>query len=133
LGKLADFDSVCVVDTREQNPLPIRMKTVRMALNCGDYSLFGCQDDEISIEKKTVAELPGITMGERERFEREMRRIRNVRMRRLLIVGSKADVEAGNYHSNISPRSVLHNLNALEVRYLIPVVWVPDPEVRRDR
>jgi DNA excision repair protein ERCC-4 len=54
--------------------------------------------------------------------------MRDIRFRRLLIVGSRKDVEEGNYHSKVDPKSVLNSLKAWEVRYLIPVVWVGTPE-----
>jgi len=47
-------------------------------------------------------------MGQnRERFERELHRIRGYRFKRLLVVGSEAEILAGHYHSNIKPSAVL--------------------------
>jgi hypothetical protein len=63
----------------------------------------------------------------RERFERELHRLRGYRFKRLLIVGTRAEIEAGDYRSNIKPQSVLHTLSAFEARYDCPVVFCPDP------
>jgi hypothetical protein len=43
----------------------------------------------------------------------------------LLVVGSKAEILAGQYHSNIKPNAVLANVCAFEMRYDLPVVFVP--------
>jgi ERCC4-type nuclease len=81
-----------------------------------------------AVERKTVDELPGIVTGERERFERELCRLRGYRFKRLLVVGTRAEVEQGRYRSNVNPRSVLHSLAAWECRYDIPIVWEPTPD-----
>ena len=63
----------------------------------------------------------------RERFERELHRLRGYRFKRLMIVGTRAEIEAGNYRSNITAAAVLHTLSAFECRYDVPVVYCPDP------
>jgi hypothetical protein len=50
------------------------------------------------------------------------------RFKRLLVVGSEAEILAGHYHSNIKPNAVLATLCAFEVRYDLPIVFVPSPE-----
>ena len=85
-------------------------------------------EDLFSVERKTVADLVGCCMGDnRERFERELHRLRGYRFKRLLVVGSEAEILAGQYHSNIKPKAVLATLCAFEVRYDLPVVFVPSP------
>jgi hypothetical protein len=65
-------------------------------------------------------------MGQnRERFERELHRLRGYRFKRLLAVGSEAEILAGQYNSNIKPEAVLATVYAFEVRYDLPVVFVP--------
>ena len=44
------------------------------------------------------------------------------------MVGSEAEILAGQYHSNIKPAAVMASVCAFEVRYDIPVVFVPLPE-----
>lgn len=88
----------------------------------GDYSVAGLED-LFSIERKTVADLVGCCMGDnRERFERELHRLRGYRFKRLLVVGSEAEILAGQYHSNINPKAVMATLCAFEVRYDVPTV-----------
>jgi DNA excision repair protein ERCC-4 len=117
---------VIVVDTREQQPLVFeRLTSVRGTLQTGDYSVAGLQD-LFSIERKTVSDLVGCCVGEnRERFERELHRLRGYGFKRLLVIGSEVEILADQYHSNIKPNAVLASVCAFEVRYDLPVVFVP--------
>lgn len=129
LGKLSDLRPVVIIDTREQDPLPIsRLETVRAGLQSGDYSFQG-GEHVFAVERKSIDDLVGCCTGEnRERFEREMHRLRGFRFKRLLIVGSKRTIEAQGYRSKIKPAAVLHSLAAWECRFDLPVVFVDHPE-----
>src|SRR5947209_4034298 len=95
---------VIVVDSREQTPLIFtRLASVRAGLDTADYSFIG-GETVFGVERKSIQDLVGCCTGEnRERFERELIRLRGYRFKRLLIVGSQADVEVGHYRSRISP------------------------------
>ena len=126
LAELAGREPLIVVDTREQEPLAFqRLTSVRGTLTTGDYSVAGLED-LFSIERKSISDLVGCCMGDnRERFERELHRLQGYRFKRLLVVGSEAEILAGQYHSNIKPNAVLASVCAFEVRYDLPVVFVP--------
>lgn len=95
----------------------------------GDYSVRGCEH-LFAVERKTVADLVACCTGDnRERFERELHRLRGYRFKRLLVVGCPAEVETHRYRSNVSPKAVMGTLSAFEVRYDCPVVFEPDPQV----
>lgn len=128
LAKLSDLRPVVVIDSREQEPLPItRLATVRAGLQSGDYSFLGAEH-LFGIERKSIADLVGCCMGEsRLRFEREMHRLRGFRFKRLLIVGPKWMIEGQRYKSQIKPKAVLNSLSAWEARYDLPVVFVDHP------
>jgi DNA excision repair protein ERCC-4 len=128
LGELADHAPTIVIDTREQEPLVFsRLQSVRGTLTTGDYSIQGLQE-LFSIERKSVEDLVGCCMGEnRERFERELHRLRGFRFKRLLVIGSRGEIETMRYHSRISPKSVLGSLAAWEVRFDLPVVFAATP------
>lgn len=136
LPALASLDTLkgslptIVVDTREQLPLPImRLETIPGGLMSGDYSVAGITD-LIAIERKSVADLVGCCAGpNRERFERELHRLRGYRFARILVVGSVDEIMEGNYHSRMKPQSVIGTLRAFEARYNLPVVFHPTPEV----
>ena len=120
----SEFTPVVVIDTREQTPLPIeRFPSRRGTLTTGDYSFAG-GEDHFSVERKTVADLVGCCLGEnRARFERELHRLRGFAFARLLVIGSRDQIAAGNYRSQINPASVLGSISAWEVRYHVPVVF----------
>src|SRR5258708_14556065 len=96
-GAIASLRPVCVVDTREQNELPIgRLPVVRKNLYCGDYSLAGAEWSA-GIERKSIEDLVGCCMGERDRWERSLLRLRGCPFRRLLIVGSIGPIKTQTY------------------------------------
>jgi ERCC4-type nuclease len=130
LGELADAEPVIVIDTREQQPLPFsRLKTQPGALVTGDSSIAGLES-LFAVERKSISDLVGCCMGQnRERFERELHRLRGFRFKRLVIVGTEAEVQEGKYCSNIKPKAVMATLGAFEVRYDLPVVFKPTPEL----
>lgn len=129
LGTLADHEPVIVIDTREQDPLAFgRLQSIRGTLQTGDYSIRGLEE-QFSVERKSISDLVGCCMGEgRQRFERELHRLRGFRFKRLLIVGTEEEILSGRYHSNIKPQAVMATLGAFEARYDVPVVFRPSPE-----
>ena len=124
-----DFEPIVLVDTREQEPLPFsRLATQTGTLVSGDYSVVGLEE-LFAVERKSIVDLVACCVGEnRERFERELHRLRGFRLKRLLIVGTEAQVLQGDYRSNIKPQAVIATLCAFEVRYDCPVVFKPTPE-----
>jgi ERCC4-type nuclease len=123
-----DYRPTIIIDSREQAPLIFRNLTSGPgALTSGDYSFTG-GEELFAIERKSIPDLVSCCAGSnRERFERELHRLRGYRFKRLLIVGTRAEIESGDYRSNIKPQSVLHTLSAFECRYDCPVVFCPDP------
>ena len=129
LGELAATEPVIVIDTREQTPLPFaRLKTQAGTLMTGDYSVAGLES-LFAIERKSISDLVGCCIGEnRDRFERELHRLRGFQFKRLLVVGDRGEIELQRYHSRVSPKAVLGSLSAWECRYDVPVVFSPTPE-----
>ena len=124
LGDLAGTSPTIIVDTREQCPLIFeRLESRTSTLQTGDYSVAGLEE-LFAVERKSLPDLLGSCMrGNRERFERELHRLRGFCFKRILIVGTEAEILKGDYRSNIKPSSVLATLNAFEVRYNVPVVF----------
>jgi DNA excision repair protein ERCC-4 len=100
LGELSDAKPTIVVDNREQTPLIFtRLASVEGTLYSGDYSVLGLED-LFSVERKSIDDLVGCCTGEnRERFERELHRLRGFRFKRLLIIGSRGLIEVQRYRS----------------------------------
>src|SRR5258708_348192 len=86
LGDLAGSAPVIVVDTREQNPLTFeRLESRAGTLQTGDYSVAGLEE-LFAVERKTVPDLVSCCMrSNRERFERELHRLRGFKFKPLVI------------------------------------------------
>ena len=125
---MIDIKPTIIIDSREQSPLVLtRLKSQVGSLQSGDYSVLGLED-EFSCERKSISDLCGSLTSGRERFERELHRLRGFRFARLLIIGTEEDIKAGNYRSRVNPKSVWASLCAFEVRYGVPFVFAPTPE-----
>ena len=117
-----------IIDTREQTPLSFaNLEAVSGALYSGDYSIEGIEES-FSIERKSIADLVGSLTSGRDRFMNELHRLRGFRFRRLLVVGSRSEIENGEYRSKARPRSILASLAAVEVRFDIPIIFEATPE-----
>jgi ERCC4-type nuclease len=112
-----------VVDSREQDPwtfpnLPSEVGT----LDTGDYSVRGLEH-LISVERKSLSDLLGCIGTHRDRFKRELQRLRGYRFRLLVIEADVATLEAGKWRSKIKPASVLGSLAAWTAQFDLPV-WL---------
>lgn len=120
---------VVVIDTREQKPLEFpHLQTVRGTLQTGDYGLQGLPD--WGIERKSVPDMVNSLTGERERFWRELERLRGMQGRgfaRLLIIGTQRELVAVLSRRSVKVAQVLGSLAAIDARF-IPVVWAATPE-----
>jgi len=129
LGDLADLRPVLVIDNREIQPLTFtRLASVKGSLYSGDISIQGLED-QFSIERKgSVEELVSCCTGQRERFEHELHRLRGFRFKRLVVIGSRAEIEVQRYRSRVAPAAVLGTLAAWEIRFDLPTVFFSSPE-----
>lgn len=96
-------------------------------LTTGDYSIKGFESD-FAIERKSLDDLLHSLTSERDRFMREVDRLRGHDFARLLIVGTEAQVMARAYRSRMEPRAVLASLLSIECRG-VPISWARCPEV----
>lgn len=121
-----EFKPTIIIDNREQDPLPISAyPTSPGTLNSGDYSFAG-GEHWLSIERKSISDLVQSLTTERERFTRELERLRGYRFARLLIIGYVGDIEQGHYRSRVTPKAILHSLYSIEAKY-VPVVFAHTP------
>jgi DNA excision repair protein ERCC-4 len=118
---------VALVDSREQTPWdlsPLQMKTA--SLPTADYSLLGLES-EVGIERKSLPDLVACCGVERERFTRELARLQAFRCKALIVEATWGQIEAGEWRSKISPRSVMASLLAW-IGDGIPVVMAESHE-----
>jgi ERCC4-type nuclease len=94
-----------------------------------DYSVLG-PEHSFAVKRKSLEDLANSCCGpNRERFERELHRMRSYPFRRLLVVGSEDDIRQAKYHSNINPQSIIGSLATWKIRFDLPVVFAPTPNL----
>ena len=99
-----------VVDTREQTPLDVDpLKTVRGTLTTGDYTVLGLES-VIAIERKSESDLLGCVGRDRERFDREIKRLLAYPVRALVVESSWQAIELGQWRSKLTPKQVESSL-----------------------
>ncbi len=107
---LAPEDIVVMVDTREQSPwclAPLRVEAGTLAT--GDYSIAGLTD-LVVLERKSLADLVACCGRERERFERELDRLRAYPHRCVVVEADWAAIAAGGWQGAVTPRVVLSSI-----------------------
>ena len=119
-----------VCDTREQMPLDFsRWPDVVVevgALHSADYSLRGLED-RFGIERKSIPDLVGSVTTGRDRFTRELERLRGFDLAAIVAEGTLEQVARHEYRGQANPESVLQSLAAFHVRYRVPVLWCGSP------
>lgn len=118
------FPFVVAIDTREQKPWSFgpRAATERVGLATGDYSVVGLEDD-VAIERKSIADLVGSLTQGRDRFFREMDRLRAFEMKAVIVEGTVRDIQEHRYVSRVSPSAVLGSALTIPTDYGIPLWW----------
>lgn len=116
------------VDTREQTPYlftgyPVEITTG--TLNAGDYSIPGFTD-LVTVERKELSDLLGCLTHDRERFTRELERLRGYETAALLIEARLETIQAGKYRSRITPDAAVQSIISFMGRYRLPVFFAPN-------
>ena len=110
-----NIEFTAVVDTREQKPLNLEfktgeyLKTVRSTLYTGDYSIKGLES-HIAIERKSLDDLMGCIGVQRERFEKEIIRLKGYSVRAIVVESTWKKIEEGNYRSRVSANAAIGTL-----------------------
>jgi DNA excision repair protein ERCC-4 len=120
---------VWLVDTREPWPHPwMRFlapwsQVQQATLETGDWAIAG-METIVAIERKTVPDLLGCMGKERERFERELARSRNLAGFAVVVEGSwQAFLTAGHVQRNFTVESLEGSIAALSRRYRVPFMF----------
>lgn len=120
-----------LVDTREQMPLGLArfdnwIAGCRAAtLETGDYSIEG-MESLVCLERKSLVDLVGTLMHNRPRFFRELERMQAFPYRAILVEASYEDIKSPyKFTDDVTahPNGVSGSLDALEVRFGIPVLY----------
>lgn len=113
-----------IIDTREQKPFDFSpaVKTEIATLAIGDYSIRGLEH-QITIERKSLADLLGsITFG-RDRFVRELKAMRQYRFAAILIESTWSEIFLGMYQQQVTPAAVFGSLASFSIRFgVVPIM-----------
>ena len=109
-----------VIDSREQMPYDLApLGAAPGTLATGDYSVQGLED-LVCLERKSLDDLLGCIGTSRERFERELQRMKAYPHRVVLVEASWTDVEGGEWRSRITPKAACHTLVSWTARFAVP-------------
>jgi hypothetical protein len=89
-------------------------------LYTGDYSVRGLEE-VFAVERKSLADLAGSLTRERDRFMREMHRLRRYRFPYLLAIGDDMELSRLIAQGRLKLQQVEHSLRAIQSRYGIHV------------
>lgn len=106
-----------VIDTREQLPHAFaHCQTETRKLDAGDYSVAG-MESVVAIERKTLGDFLGTVTHDRDRFMRELARMKGYRWKWIVVEAGWHDIVNGNYRSAANPNSMIGTTAALCIRH----------------
>lgn len=112
-----------IVDSREQDPLTFaNLPSEVGTLDTGDYSVRSLEH-LIAVERKSLNDLLACVGRERDRFKRELQRLRAYRFRLLVVETDALALESGEWRSQLQPAHVLGSLAAWSAQYELPI-WL---------
>lgn len=111
------------IDTREQAPFLFHgypCVTHVETLHTGDYSIPG---QSIVIERKSLGDLCGCMTTGRERFERELERMKDFDSACVVVEEPLNSLTHGDYRSNLNPHSFEQSVLSFMIRYRVPFLF----------
>lgn len=138
---------VYIVDTREHQPWVFQGHySERGTIKTGDYSVVGPDGRSflpgngspwsIAIERKSIGDLVGCLVNRepennRDRFERELERAREIDSFSVICEFYYQDIFKHIYNSNMLPTAVFNSIEALQTRYKVPFTYAGNPTAAR--
>jgi len=119
-----------VIDSREQTPVTLQVKPDMIlpsevgTLYTGDYSIKGLQN-LIAIERKSLSDMMGCIGTGRERFEKEILRLRGYDVKAIIVESSWAQIENGDYRSRVNPSAAIGTLMGW-IAHGVPITMAGD-------
>ena len=118
-----------LIDTREQNPYTFSgiegAEPMRGTLETGDYSLPGLTD-RVAVERKALDDAISCLGRDRERFFRELDRLRGFESAALVIEATWEMVASGWYRSRLDPGAAAQSLISIQQEYRLPIFFAMD-------
>ena len=123
-----------VCDSREQHPFAFEGYPVEVTpatLATADYSLVGFTD-RIGIERKSMQDLIHCLGPDRERFTRELQRLRGFDAACIIVDQPQSVLRLGHFRSRMDAGAAWQSCIALSMRYRIPF-WFCDSRADAER
>lgn len=114
-----------IVDTREQTPFLFRNYECQIelgTLHTGDYSIADLTD-EVVLERKALGDLASCMTVGRERFERELERMKSFAAAAVIVEEPISIIRGGFYRSRLNPDSFEQSILSMMVRYRVPFLF----------
>ena len=118
-----------ICDSREQNGYTfatfpdVLAKTGTLAT--GDYSLDGFTD-QVAIERKELSDLIACLTHDRDRFTRELERLRGFESAVVIVEARYSDIQQGRYRSRMTPEAAQQSIISSMGRYRLPFFFAGD-------
>jgi len=118
-------------DTAEQKPwlfegltvklnkkdIPLQVFLIKKHLQTGDYTIQG-RDQDICIERKSIPDLIGTIVNSRDRFERELRRMKVMNYAAVVVEGSWSTAQRWcSDNTDMNPKSLDSSILTFMMRY----------------
>ena len=117
-----------VADSREQAPFAFSRYPVEVsvdALEAGDYSVRGFER-RVAVERKELGDLVGCLGADRQRFERELARLRGYDCAAVVVEAPVVALRTGRYLGRLDAGAAWQSVLAFSMRYRIPFIWCQD-------
>ena len=116
-------------DSREQNGYTFSgfpdVTATTGTLATGDYSLFGFTD-KVAIERKELSDLIACLSHDRDRFTRELERLRGFESAVVIVEAQYSDIQQGRYRSHMNPEAAEQSIISIMERYRLPFFFAGD-------
>lgn len=124
---------VLMIDTREQNPLNFKKwvdkfeHIISATLTEGDYTVYVPGDNrKIAFERKSLQDLVGTVARGKDRFRKELERLKQYEYRAIIIESTYSKVSSPYTFSQFNPKSVIGSLQAFQLQYGVDVIFSGD-------
>ena len=117
-----------VRDSREQAPFTFSGLPVEVSvggLEAGDYSLRGFERS-VAVERKELGDLVGCLGTDRDRFERELARLRGYDSAAVVVEAPAVALRTRRYLGRLDAGAAWQSVLAFSMRYRVPFIWCQD-------
>ena len=117
-----------IIDSREQFPFDLTpMCSITEGLATGDYSVRGLEE-VVAVERKELGDLISCIGPGRERFKRELQRMKAYPERCVVVEATWADLAEGKYRSRLNPESATSTVASWIGQFQVPFMLLGDRE-----